>query len=309
MHIKWLEDFLSLADRRSFSQAAEERHITQSAFSRRIQSLEEWLGVELVDRSVHPTSLTSAGWMFRGLAADILRQTYAARTLIKGKQSLDAEPELVHFAIAHTLVFNFFPGWLKTLTDQFGPLPARVLAVNVAEGVSKLVDGEVDMLIGYHHPLLPMVLDPVSYPHLVLGHDRLQPFCVPDANGQARYPLPGKPEAPLPLMGYAAGAFLGNVMEAILLGASQTAHLRPAFDNHMSEAIKAMVLAGHGVGWLPQSCVQHELHDGRLVSAGAPHWGTTMEIRLYSHAHTPNRCAERLWQALAGAAKVAAAGG
>jgi DNA-binding transcriptional LysR family regulator len=302
MHIKWLEDFLSLADRRSFSQAADERHITQSAFSRRIMALEDWLGVELVNRSVQPATLTSAGWMFRGLAADILRQTYAARTLIKGQQSLDAEPELVQFAIAHTLVFTFFPGWLKTLSQQFGALPARVLAVNVAEGITKLVDGDVDMLIGYHHPLLPMVLDPVSYPYLVLGHDRLQPYCAPNDKGQPSYALPGQATAPLPLMGYAGGAFLGNVVEAILLAAPQTAHLRPAFDNHMSEALKAMVVAGHGVGWLPQSCVQQDVQDGRLVSAGGPMWSTALEIRLYSRARTTNRFAERLWQCLAASA-------
>ena len=37
MEIKWLEDFVSLANTRSFSRSAVERRVTQSAFSRRIQ--------------------------------------------------------------------------------------------------------------------------------------------------------------------------------------------------------------------------------------------------------------------------------
>ena len=50
---KLLEDFLSLCRHRSFSHAAQERNVTQPAFSRRIRALEEWLGVVLFDRDVY----------------------------------------------------------------------------------------------------------------------------------------------------------------------------------------------------------------------------------------------------------------
>ena len=42
---KWLEDFLILEETRNFSQAADLRNLSQSAFSRRIISLEEAIGV------------------------------------------------------------------------------------------------------------------------------------------------------------------------------------------------------------------------------------------------------------------------
>lgn len=51
METKWLEDFVSLAETRSFSRSAQLRHVTQPAFSRRIQALEAWAGADLVDRS------------------------------------------------------------------------------------------------------------------------------------------------------------------------------------------------------------------------------------------------------------------
>jgi len=37
-----------LAERRNFSRAAEARHVTQPAFSRRIRALEDWVGTPLV---------------------------------------------------------------------------------------------------------------------------------------------------------------------------------------------------------------------------------------------------------------------
>ena len=84
MEIEWIEDFLCLADTRSFSRAANQRHLSQSAFSRRIQALEEWVGVELIDRGSHPPSLTPAGRAFRGFSEGSVRELYQARALLQG---------------------------------------------------------------------------------------------------------------------------------------------------------------------------------------------------------------------------------
>ncbi|MCT6920371.1 MAG: LysR family transcriptional regulator, partial [Bifidobacteriales bacterium] len=45
MLVVWLKDFLELARTRSFTKAAENRHVTHPAFGRRIKLLEEWAGV------------------------------------------------------------------------------------------------------------------------------------------------------------------------------------------------------------------------------------------------------------------------
>ncbi len=80
METKWLEDFVSLAETRSFSRSAQLRHVTQSAFSRRIQSLEAWAGLPLVDRSSYPTSLTTAGEIFYVQALALLQCLQSARS-------------------------------------------------------------------------------------------------------------------------------------------------------------------------------------------------------------------------------------
>ena len=64
MEIKWIEDFIALSQYQSFSRAAEFRNVTQSGFSRRIQSLEQWVGADLIDRSSFPPTLTPPGNCF-----------------------------------------------------------------------------------------------------------------------------------------------------------------------------------------------------------------------------------------------------
>lgn len=85
MDTKWVEDFICLADTRSFSRSAIARHSSLSAFSRRIQSLETWLGAELVDRSHTPPSLTPAGRHFHGVAINLLNQLHQLRSSL-GKE-------------------------------------------------------------------------------------------------------------------------------------------------------------------------------------------------------------------------------
>ena len=101
METKWLEDFVSLAETNSFSRSAELRHVTQPAFSRRIQSLEAWLGADLIDRTSYPTRLTNAGEIFFEQAIAMLGQINNARALLRGKRT--SIQTTVDFAVPHTL--------------------------------------------------------------------------------------------------------------------------------------------------------------------------------------------------------------
>jgi DNA-binding transcriptional LysR family regulator len=83
METKWLEDFVSLAETPSFSRSAQLRHVTQPAFSRRIQSLEAWAGTELIDRGSYPTQLTPAGQILYAQALDLLQSLQNARALLR----------------------------------------------------------------------------------------------------------------------------------------------------------------------------------------------------------------------------------
>ena len=118
MDTKWLEDFVSLAETRSFSRSAQQRHVTQPAFSRRIQALEAWAGIDLVDRSSYPTRLTPAGETFHAQALEILSALQATRSMMRSHQA--ADQDMVEFAVPHTMAFTFFPHWLMDLRQEIG---------------------------------------------------------------------------------------------------------------------------------------------------------------------------------------------
>ena len=296
MQIRWVEDFLTLTDARAFSRAALRRNVSQPTFSRHIQALEDWLGVELIDRRVQGVQLTPAGRIFRGFAVDLLQRTYDMRTVLRGQSP--ANDDVVRFSVAHTLSLTFFPGWLSRLKGALGNVAARVNAVNVAEGATALMEGATDLLIVYHHPQLPVLLDPGRFPHLVLGTEQMRPFSAPREDGRPKYRLPGRPEAVLPFLSYSSGAYLGHVVEMILLNAGERCHFARSFDTHMAEALRAMVVEGHGLGWLPESCAGRDVAEGRLVAAGPSAWNCSLEIRLHCAAENDHPMVGRIWQVL-----------
>ena len=293
MQIKWIEDFLTLTDARAFSRAAERRNVSQPTFSRHIQSLENWLGVELIDRSMQGVQLTSAGRIFRGFAADLLRRTYDMRNVLRGQSPGSAET--VRFSVAHTLSLTYFPHWLTRLKTALGSASVRVGAVNISEGASALAEGGTNLLIIYHHPQLPALLEPERFQHQVLATDRLLPISAPKRDNKPRYRLPGSIDEPTPFLAYSSGTYLAHAVEMILLNANQRCHFERSFDTHMSEALKAMIIEGHGVGWLPESCVRKELAEKSLVIAGAAFWSCTLEVRLYRSLENANPLVDRIW--------------
>ena len=170
MEIKWIEDFIALAQYQSFSRAAEFRNVTQSGFSRRIQSLEQWVGADLINRSSFPPTLTPAGQLFREAAEDILEKLFDTRAIIRTEQRIAGKG--VQIAAGHTIALNFLPAWLRTLAAHFDEVRARVIPANVHDSILMLVNGNCDLMFAYHHPELSLHLDPTRYEYLTVGSTR-----------------------------------------------------------------------------------------------------------------------------------------
>lgn len=307
METKWLEDFVSLAETRSFSRSAQLRHVTQPAFSRRIQSLEAWAGTDLVDRSAYPTRLTPAGETLYGQALELLEALQHTRAMLRSHTA--AGEDVIEFAVPHTLAFTFFPAWVSALREKFGPFKSRLIALNVHDAVVRLTEGSCDLLLAYHHAAHPFPLDAERYEMVSLGQESIAPYCRPDAQGQPLFLLPGRPDQPLPYLGYAPGAYLGQVVDFMLKQTGTAIHLDRVYETDMAEGLKAMALEGHGLAFLPHSAVRQELRAGRLVSAAPAALAglqITMDMRLYRENPRgrpgPKRTAQALWSFLAGAA-------
>ena len=299
---KWLEDFVSLAETRSFSRSAQLRHVTQPAFSRRIQALEAWAGIDLVDRSSYPTRLTPAGETLHSQALDMLGALQATRNMMRSHQA--TSQDMIEFAVPHTLAFTFFPHWLMDLRPRFGALKSRLTALNVHDAVMRLTEGGCDLLIAYHHALQPLPLATERYEMLSLGSETLAPYARPDAKGRPQFRLNGDSNKRVPLLSYASGAYMARLVELILKEADTAALLEPIYETDMAEGLKAMALEGHGLAFLPASSVRKELESKHLVrAADAGSFELTMEIRVYRErpeaARHTKPVAQALWEFLA----------
>ncbi len=295
MDIKWVEDFLSLAQTRNFSRSADDRNVTQSALSRRIRALEAWVGADLVDRSTYPLALTPAGKVFSGSATEAMRLLNDARAMLRVQ---NADENMLRVSAGHTLSLNFFPMWLSGIQKRLGEIRTRILPANVHDSVLSLVEGNCDLLLCYHHADLPIELDPARYQCVSLGSEIVMPVSVPNRAGYAAFSLPGSKTNPTPRLAYTGASFFGRVVERIVSRSDQHSFFVNIYESDMAELLKRMALAGHGLAWLPESCIVRELAEGRLVRAGSEHWALSLEIRLYRAIDNKKPMLEQLWSEL-----------
>ena len=84
MTIHQLQSFLAVAEKQSFTAAADTLYISQSALSQQIRQLEHQLGFQLFDRSTRQVTLTEAGRSFYRNAQQL--QALYAHALSEGQQ-------------------------------------------------------------------------------------------------------------------------------------------------------------------------------------------------------------------------------
>ena len=64
MNLNQLKYFVAVAEHRSFTKAANQYYLSQTAITQQVRALEDTLGVRLLDRGSRPVSLTPAGRVF-----------------------------------------------------------------------------------------------------------------------------------------------------------------------------------------------------------------------------------------------------
>lgn len=270
MQIKWLDDLLAVAEWKNFSRAAEVRCVTQSALSRRIKSLEEWVGAELVDRGTYPVQLTPAGRTFCEESREALAGLMRLRSSLREVERMPGRS--IQVTAGHSLSMTFLPKWLTQFQQHNEQFNARVVAANIHDAVIALEEGGCDLMIVYHHPLAPILLDPAKFGSLTLGHDAFIPLCAPDKKGQPRYRLPGTSIKAVPHLAYTATTFLGRVADIVIKNGPSVSVLERCYEADMAMLLMRMAIEGYGVAWLPQSAVIDELQRGQLVRAGGDEW-------------------------------------
>lgn len=298
LDLEWLEDFLALTETGNFSRAAQTRSIAQPAFSRHIRSLEEWAGVELIDRSQHPASPTPAGEVIQDVARDVVLRLSQAHA--RAHEAQEQAGRSLRFAATHVLSLAFFPGWLQRieqrLASQLGPIHMVSDSFKVCEEL--MLQRRVQFLLCYGHAAVSTRLLTPDFEFTRVGADWLVPVSAPSPEGSAQYPVNGT-VLPVPVLAYSGESWLGQIMRVRMCQVFDPARFKPVVTSHHTGLLKNLALGGRGLVWLPLSLVSTELADGRLVMASGEHdaeWQLPVEIHLFRAAAAQTPMAEAMWR-------------
>ena len=292
MELRWLQDFLMVAETANFTRAAERRNTSQAAFSRRIKSLEAWLGFDLIDRSVYPTQLTAQGERFREHAGELLRQMLETRTELGGKPLRRQEHIRIAlpFAMATARLPHWWPVWSRERRAS-----CSIVVGNIHDLVTSLVSNSVDLMICYHSAQQPIHLDPDRYERVVLGSEFLLPYANQALMTKGSFSLPGRATHPVPLLMYSPGVYFARLVDLILENA-------PVFgsrviESDMADVLRDMALTGHGVAWLPESTVAADGRKG-LTAIGGTKWALPLSLVAFRDRTNGGRSLNLFWSEL-----------
>jgi DNA-binding transcriptional LysR family regulator len=292
MDIGWLQDFLTLADVRNFTKAAEKRNSSQAAFSRRVQALETWLGVSLVDRSIFPIELTSEGERFREHASDVLGQILDARISIS--QGSVSRHDHISLAMPHALATSSFVGWWDRWSNGLS-LTCNVLPGNVGDAVNAMISGAADILIYYHNPQQPIHLDSRRYEQVRIGWETLRPYAARELVETQSVSLPPVwANQPVPLLMYGAESYLARMVDLILEARSSKIRRVRNGMSDMSEVLRELAVAGHGIAWIPESLID-PIRAEKLRVVGDESWSMQLSIMAYRDRSRDKAAVHRLW--------------
>lgn len=296
MQLKWLEDLIALEQTRSFSQAAELRHITHPAFGRRIKALEDWAGTPLVERGHLPVTLTAAGLRLLEDTKDLLVGIDQAREGLR--DAAGQSDRHVTLATGRTLARTVVADWLLDLKPILSRWQGEihVKTRSLAETALILERNETDFMLTYHHALLSVQLNAKRYTHLSVAQDRLVPVSKCDANGQSLHRFDAA--AAVPYLAYAPSLALGRLVADHLSNHPQTPALQRWVESDSVDALLEYALKGAGVAWLPWSLVATLCKQNRLAKLGDTRLEVVFEVRLYRPKRRLSALAEEVWNAI-----------
>ena len=263
MQIKLLKLFCDVAAHRSFSRAARENDISQSAASQMIQQLEERLGVQLFDRSKRPLVLTPEGTVFcRG-----------CRKLVDHYQALEEEVRTFHAEVSGRVsVASIYSVGLSHMNDCVRAFIAKYPKANVR--------------VEYQHPdrVYSFVesdqadVGIVSYPrssraiHAIAWRDEpMVVVCSPTHRFAERKQLELTELQAERLVSFDADLIIRREIDRELARRDVDVSIAMEFDN--TETIKRAIEIDVGIGLLPAPTVQREVTYGSLISiplSGSP---------------------------------------
>lgn len=257
MNLKKLEAFIMVVEKNSFSEAAAALKSSQPTVSLKIKSLEEDMGIELLDRGAAGIRPTPAGMLVYTAAKDI------------SKRWTSLEDELKEFegTLTGTLTVGastipgtyLLPGWIKTFRSLYPKVEVRVEIGDSRKVLDKILANQVDVgIIGLKEDTRLMVSKPIAADSLVLITPVGHPLAGLKETGFAdlkQYEFVMREE----------GSGTRKMMEEYLAvnGMSST-DIRTAISMGSTEAVIASVEASLGISFISRLAAQPAAKANRI---------------------------------------------
>jgi LysR family transcriptional regulator, hypochlorite-specific transcription factor HypT len=284
MHLKLLEDYIALASAKNFSAAARLRNVTHPAFGRRVKTLEQWVGAELVQRAsdTQVFGLTPAGETFLITAKRIIDELRNAQ-----QQAVRASSGVVRICTGRTLARTMVTDWvclqhLKLKAND--ALSFQIKTISLHEGALLLEADQCHFMIAYQHKTIDLHLDSRRYAHKLLGDDKLVPVA---ANRESANKLN--------LLQFSKGLALRKILDDGLGGE----HMRVVAECDSPDTIHALTLKRLGIAWLPWTLVANDCLQKRLILLKGPSWPELpFDVRIYRKKRKLSALAEQIWDSI-----------
>jgi len=251
MDLSALRAFKSVAENRSFSQAALELHLTQPAISKRIAALEQQLQQRLFDRAGKQVRLTEAGDILLEASRQILQTSETAEDQIRsiGKQVRGR----LRIATSHHVGIHRLPEPLKRFTRAYPEVELDLRFMDSELAAAEVKQGRVELAVATLpvQPLAGLQSQPIWHDQLLVVSQLDHPLLSKKSVSVAE--LRQHP-AVLP----ARGTITRQVVDT-LLGNEQA--IRIVLETNYLETIRVMV--GVGLGWsvLPATMLNADIRE------------------------------------------------
>lgn len=246
MDTQHLQAFIAVAESGSFSEAAEELHLTQPAVSKRIATLEAQLDTPLFDRLGRRVQLTEGGRALLPRAKQILQ---AVKDAIRSIDDLRGEVSgMLSLGISHHIGLHRLPPVLESFSKRYPDVHFDIRFMDSEEACEQLNLGAIELGV--------VTLDPAGTRPLQrrpIWRDRLQVVVArnhPLANaGDTDLDTLSRHTAILPGL----NTYTGQIVKALFR--DHKLSLDVSMETNYLETIKMMVSIGLGWSVLPHTMI------------------------------------------------------
>jgi DNA-binding transcriptional LysR family regulator len=256
VHLETLKVFCDVVETRSFSTAASQNFVTQSAVSQQIRTLEERYGRRLLERTRGNVQLTPAGEILYQASKDIVQRHRDMEACLQALTHVVAGT--VRVATVHSIGLYEVSAPLKRYLKAYPQVHVHLEYLRSSRIYEEALRGNID---------LGVVAYPSRRPQLTilpLRQDRLVLVCPPSHPLARHRRVSVRKLAGQPMVGYERDIPTRKETDRLLRRHGVEVRYVVELDN--IETIKRVVEIGTGVAILPEPAVQPEVKSRTLAA-------------------------------------------